>query len=65
MKEENFFEENNDILMNQPYFERFKEELNMDNIKKMMVDEYIKNINTVFVQAKNIANKSENDFNDL
>ena len=51
--------------MNQPYFERFKEELNMDNIKKMMVDEYIKNINTVFVQAKNIANKSENDFNDL
>ena len=65
MKEENFFEENNDILMNQPYFERFKEELNMDNIKKMMVDEYIKNINTVFVQAKNIANKSENDVNDL
>ena len=62
---ENFFEENNDILMNQPYFERFKEELNIDNTKKMMVDEYIKNIKTVFVQAKNIADKSENDFNDF
>ena len=51
--------------MNQPYFERFKEELNIDNTKKMMVDEYIKNIKTVFVQAKNIADKSENDFNDF
>ena len=30
-----------------------------------MVDEYIKNIKTVFVQAKNIADKSENDFNDF
>ena len=51
--------------MNQPYFERFKEELNIDNTKKMMVDEYIKNIKSVFQQAKSIADKGENDFNNF
>ena len=59
---ENFFKENGDVLSNQTYFEKFKEELNVDNTKNMMVDEYIKNIKSVFQQAKSIADKGENDF---
>ena len=62
---EKFFDENNDILVNHSYFERFKDELNIENTNNMMVNEYIKNIKSVFVQAKNIADKGENDFNEF
>ena len=62
---ENFFAEKNDTLLNQTYFEKFKEELNVENTKNMMVDEYIKHIKSVFLQAKSIADKGENDFNNF
>ena len=62
---ENFFKENNVVLSNQSYFDKFKEELNMEHTKNMMVDEYIKNIKSVFQQAKSIADKGENDFNNF
>ena len=62
---ENFFVENNNILVNHSYFERFRDELNVDNTKNFMVNEYIKNMKSVFVQAKNIADKGENDFNEF
>ena len=62
---ENFFAEKNDTLLNQTYFEKFKEELNVENTRNMMVDEYIKHIKSVFLQAKSIADKGENDFNNF
>lgn len=62
---ENFFAEKNDTLLNQTYFEKFKEELNVENTKNMMVDEYIKHIKSVFLQAKSYADKGENDFNNF
>ena len=62
---ENFFNENNDVLSNQSYFKKFKDELNVENTKNMMVDEYIKNIKGILQQAKTIADKGENDFNNF
>ena len=62
---EDFFRENNVVLSNQSYFDKFKEELSMEHTKNMMVDEYIKNIKSVFQQAKSIADKGENDFNNF
>ena len=57
-----FFAENNSILENQSYFDRFKNELKEENTKILSVDEYIKNIKTVLVQAKNISEKKENEY---
>ena len=59
---ETFFKENNDIMMNNSYFEKYENELNVENTKNMMVDDYIKMLKGIFSQAKNIAEKGENDF---
>ena len=59
---ESFFKENNDIMMNNSYFEKYENELNVENTKNMMVDDYIKMLKGIFSQAKNIAEKGENDF---
>jgi hypothetical protein len=61
---EKFFSENNHILNNQSYFGRFKDELKEENVKDLSVEEYIKNIKSVLVQAKNISEKSENEYNE-
>ena len=60
---EKFFAENNDIIMKQSYFEKYRDELSIDNTRNLMVEEYIKNIKSVLTQARNIAEKSENEFN--
>ena len=60
---EKFFAENNDIIMKQSYFEKYRDELSIDNTRNLMVEEYIKNIKNVLTQARNIAEKSENEFN--
>ena len=59
---ESFFKENNDIMMNNSYFEKYENELNVENTKNMMVDDYMKTLKGIFSQAKNIAEKGENDF---
>ena len=61
---EKFFSENNHILNNQTYFGRFQDELKEENVKDLSVEEYIKNIKSVLVQAKNISEKSENEYNE-
>ena len=61
---EKFFSENNNIINNQSYFGRFQDELKEENVKDLSVDEYIKNIKSVLVQAKNISDKSENEYNE-
>lgn len=61
---EKFFSENNHIINNQTYFGRFKEELKEENVKDLSVEEYIKNIKSVLVQAKNISDKNENEYNE-
>ena len=61
---EKFFSENNHIINNQSYFGRFQDELKEENVKDLSVDEYIKNIKSVLVQAKIISDKSENEYNE-
>ena len=61
---EKFFDKNNKILSNQTYYEKFKDELNLENTKILSVDEYIKSIKTVLIQARKIAEKKENELND-
>lgn len=59
-----FFDENDNILSNQTNFERFKNELKEDNTEILTVDDYINNFKTMFIQAKNISDKEENEFKD-
>ena len=61
---EKFFSENNQILNNQSYFGRFQDDLKEEKVKDLSVEEYIKNIKSVLVQAKNISDKSENEYNE-
>ena len=49
-------------MMNNNYFEKYENELNVENTKNMMVDDYMKTLKGIFSQAKNIAEKGENDF---
>ena len=59
---ESFFRENKDVMMNNNYYEKYENELNVENTKNMMVDDYMKTLKGIFSQAKNIAEKGENDF---
>ena len=61
---EKFFSENNQILNNQSYFGRFQDDLKEEKVKDLSVEEYIKNIKSVLVQAKNISDKRENEYNE-
>ena len=61
---EQFFDENDDILKNQTFYERFKEELKEENTETMTVDEYLKKMKTVLVQAKKISENQENELNE-
>ena len=62
---EQFFAENDNVLRNQSYFERFKNELKEDETEVLSVDDYINNFNSMFIQAKNLAEKEENEFKEL
>ena len=57
-----FFTENNNILNDQSNFERFRDELKEDKTEILCVDDYITNFNSIFQQAKNFADKEENEF---
>ena len=59
---EKFFMENNDVMMNNSHFDKYKNELNLENTENMMVDDYIKTLKGIFFQAKNVAEKGENEF---
>jgi hypothetical protein len=59
---EKFFKENNDVMMNNSQFDKYKNELNVENTENMMVDDYIKTLKGIFFQAKNVAEKGENEF---
>ena len=60
---ENFFSKNSDIMRNNTFFEKFRQELNVENTENMMVDEYIKTITEIYTEAKDIAEQRENNFN--
>ena len=59
---EKFFDENNDVMMNSSYFDKYKNELNVENTKNLMVDDYIKTLKGICSQVKNVAEKGENEF---
>ena len=61
---EEFFEENDVILNNQDYFEKFNKELKEDNTKTLSVDQYMKTLKSVLTQAKKISDKNENIINE-
>jgi hypothetical protein len=60
---EEFIERNEKILNNHYLYERFQNELKEENTSIMSVDEYLQKMKTVFIQAKNIAEKKENEYN--
>ena len=49
-------------MMNNSQFDKYKNELNVENTENMMVDDYIKTLKGIFFQAKNVAEKGENEF---
>ena len=59
---EKFFNENNDVMISNSHFDKYRNELNVDNTKNLMVNDYIKTIKGICSQVKNLAEKEENEF---
>ena len=57
-----FFDENEKILNNQTFYERFKEELKEEKTEILSIDEYLKNIKSVLAQAKSISERQDNEY---
>ena len=62
---EKFFEKNEQVLRTESFFEKFKDVLSMQKTKNLSIDEYMKNMKSIFYQARQISEKRENDFNEF